>query len=307
MRFHVIGTHYISVSIIGMAFHAALQGLSCVELRHEGKFAGIHSDMVEFSRRDGQRFLLKQRYGVLLHKHFMSVLEVLGSKMAESMNIRCNYVEIVPADQCKEYKHYPDRPATLHSFVPGVQIDKSIFKNQINIKQRNRNERSSKRGLNLAIMRNMAKHPFLPVLVAFDTFIGNRDRAGVNLLYEEKTDTFTAIDFGDTFKFNLSEIALKNLRKFKKAKKLNFNAREWEAVAVYRDTLVRLVSMYNPRNMYSMLLAIAREAKIISDNPTYASRKQDLEELLALHKKFMFENYASVKKLIAELDDILGY
>lgn len=296
-----------------VVFHAAfmvmalacysIKARTCSSLDFVKEFHSRRSKIVRLSRSDGSPILLKQRLGHPLHKHLMSALEVLGTSIAASIDVACNHVELVPADKCPRYKLFKDRPATLHSLVPGAPLDEES-RPRFKVKQSYRHTADKKRGLTLDIIRDMAKHPQLPKLVALDTFIGNIDRHRGNIIYDGDKDKLYAIDFGDIMKVNLCRIAIKNIKAIRN-KKYSLKKRERAALLEYRNTLEQLSQLHKPFRLYRSLVRLIRQAGILGSS-AYRPRSDELHELLSRHRRFIFKSHQCVKKLIAVLDDFLA-
>lgn len=73
----------------------------------------------------GNKFLLKQDNRSDLHWHIVVAREALGAHVAQSVDIPVNRVEIIPARIAFPGKQNREKPATLHTVVPGVKVNKA--------------------------------------------------------------------------------------------------------------------------------------------------------------------------------------
>lgn len=286
-------------------YSGTLVAIDCSGLKLVRAYDYRYSYHVLLSDVKHNHLLLKQQKGRHFSRILMSIFETLVVRIAQSIDVPCNHVDLISVDECTQYKPFQARPATLHEFLPGVIVRKMPNKSNYNIAQRYRHLKEVDRGLTLPVIKRMANHPMFPVVAALDTFTGNVDRHDGNLIYDEETDTIYAIDFGDTFRTNLCEIAYKNLKRLRKNKNLNFARRELKSLRVYRNTLKKLGSLFGPQKLHSMLLELIDKAGVSPDSPLYADRADQLDEMLNIVTNTIFETSVSLRTLLDELDHFL--
>jgi hypothetical protein len=283
----------------------ALLGIPCTQLYFAGERPASRSKIIILVNSGGARFLLKQRLGDEFKDQFMGVLDTLGALIAESVNVPCNHVELISVHDCLTHKLFKNRPATLHTFVPGCLPTKLERFKSLDIKQYYRHVSESERGLTLSVIKNMALHPQLSRIVAVDTFIGNIDRFRNNLFYNEPTDTFYAIDFGNTFKKNLCEIAKKRIKELQ-LHKIRLSPEELRGLILYRNTLNALLSMHPPAALSARLEQLAEKTGFFSKKSPFKDRVKEARETIREHQEFIKDSYKAAVGLRAIIDSFIA-
>jgi len=277
------------------------------ELKEIKVFNTEHNSRISFleDSMTGRKFLLKQERRSELHWHIIVAREALGAHIANSIDIPANRVEIIPAYIAFSGKHNKERPATLHTVVPGVKVNKSkkLKPLRICIQQFIKPAIPKERwGLTREVVRSMALHKDLSRIAALDTFIANGDRHRANFLYDQETDTFFAIDLESAFKKDLAYFGVKFLINLlqDKEKQAQLSAEEIQGLRIYRDTLKRLLSKHTPNSLYQKFLTYVIQAGIMprmGRGPVGARVNE--------YKGSIEKNYASCKKLILLLDQFM--
>src|SRR5204863_9863911 len=133
----------------------------------------------------GNKFILKQRNYLL-----SSVLEKLGADIAHETDILGNLVRIIPGNFPFIGKGDVSRPATLHTFVPGIQakyLPKYLNKYSVSLSQRVSADKNSGKkgagGFTRELINSMSLHKDLPKIVALDTFLSDYGRHRYNFFY----------------------------------------------------------------------------------------------------------------------------
>lgn len=243
---------------------------------------------------NGNCFVVKQAKKNCQKWQFDILGEALGSHIAKSINIPAQTVIIVPVNCLNNVTMYPNTPASIHTFVPGITIGKSSY-NKINLRQYTKESiPKDDWGLTYKIIRDMSLHPELPSIVALDTFIGMNDRNSKNYFYDEEADTFWLIDMADSFRKNLSEIACLQVKKMIGNKKRVLTPNECSALESYRNTLQLLIELYPPERLHFWFDTYLRQADFEFSEIDYEERKQ-----------IMTESYFSTMELITWLDRII--
>ncbi len=249
--------------------------------------------------KEGEIYLIKQMIHIKLGRQFTRIKEALGSCIAQSAAIiPMNIVNIISPDIYVPGKTFPKRTATIHTFVPGSLVSSLRAFRNITIKQFKKNSaKSADWGLSRAVIRSMSIHPDLAIIVAFDTFIGNRDRCNKNVIFNKKTKRFYGIDLDISFKTYLSELACQKVQVYL-MHRASFNFREISALKKYRDILIMLLQKNPPELLHQALDSLSLQAGF--DPKINKSKK------IAKTKKWITNNYIHVCKLVELLNRIVG-
>ncbi len=244
------------------------------------------------------KFILKQ---VTNDKATSVVIkEKVAADIAESIGIAAHKIIIIPIGRSFEGKKIIDKPATLHSFVPGV-IARTFFQDGHgpDIRQYNRSgKQGSQRGLRRVTITDMARHPDLSALVAFDTFIANHDRSPRNYFYDEKKDCYFAIDLASSFSVNIAQYAYDLFSDMvKKNKEEKLSSDEINGLVIYQSILKKLITLYPPEVIYAQMVKAMREANLTS----YIENRRFIRK----RRRFVQANYDSCKQVVAVLDILL--
>lgn len=204
------------------------------------------------------RYVVKQDRSFSIKAHFLTVFEMVSAYMAECFNISAHHVGILPIGLSFPGKIFIERPATIHSFVPGYTLreKKPARYSNFSIKQGGQ-PFSKKKGFNKRTIECMARNKYLPAIVALDTFVANRDRNKANVIYDEKDDRFYAIDMALIFDLThdhifLPEVACSNVKDMI-ANKVLFTPLQLKAIEEYQKTLLLLLEKFPPKEIYSLM------------------------------------------------------
>ncbi len=224
------------------------------ELQPDGKPKQGASGATRFVKdAEGNRFVFKEILNPT--KLLESSAEATTSDMAAKSGIKLNKVSLIPANLSSPIK-LGIAGASLHSIAPGKTLTDEVKDNPdspfsgINIKQVS--------GFKEEMISSISKHPDLPKLAAFDTFVGNWDRKSDNLFYDKKTDSFTGIDNGLSFTRNLPSRTLRNL------KNVDFDKlphAEKKALDSYNETLKQLRQEHNYTDVQSRFASYVVQEK----------------------------------------------
>lgn len=265
---------------------------------------------ISFIECANHEFVVKQIKDSTPDEQFLLVLDALGCHIAETADIPMNKVTLIPANTAFTGKKVLELPATLHSLAPGVSTEQECSYQGIDVHQRFRKENSpmwhrwgplpsEKTGLTIAIIRNMAKHPDLPPIVALDTFAGNADRSLPNLYYDELTDRFCGIDMAASFS---SPLALAACRQLKGVKSSYFTNEELAGLTNYAHTLECLVKNWPPEKQEHILLEFIEMAGFKKGTFLF---DQDVSDRIEFHKRCIIENYKNCVELIKVINPIV--
>jgi len=243
----------------------------------------------------GNKFCVRQITRTTERAEFGFVREVVASYVAESANIPVTPVRILPKYLWFPGKRFQGRLGTLqvcalgeNRFSPGLHLEQRM---KVHVPEK-------EKGLTRYVIEQMALHPDLPLIVAFDTFISNPDRSGNNIFYNEKTDRFCGIDLELAFKlpcrrdlgyFGCCRILEMILQKVK------LSSKELQALKVYTRTLKELYEKNQPRDLY-------RSLKRISIQAGYFTNANEVDRKFEGYKDKISRQYASVKILLVLLD-----
>ena len=266
------------------------------------KIEGNKSCVSFIRTKEGIMYVIKQMLDPKLSRQFSRVKEALGSYISESVPIPMNAVSIIPPDMYVPGKIFLDRPATIHTWVTGYQICTLPQFQHINIKQYTK-ERTDVAdwGLSRSVIHSMSLYPDLPIIVAFDTFVGNRDRGPSNFFFDEKTNRFFGIDLDLSFKANLAELACQKIEEFLRSRP-TFTLNEMRALEKYRDTLKILLAKNPPELLHKLLDMLSVQAGF---NPHLDPNSKVARTILEC-KKWISDNYIHVQILVELLDKLMN-
>ena len=252
---------------------------------------------------ESNNYVVKQEKYKELKRQFRAISEALCAHIALSLDIPSQQVKIIPVGTAFPGKFVTKRVATLHTLVPGVTIRSlksgSLY-SSLDIKQdASEDTPVERRGLTEKIIYWMSQHPDLPLIVALDTFTGNKDRNKANILYDQETDRFYSIDMAlmyDIFgeRRSLAQLACDQVNGMIKRGKV-FTEKEREALIAYRSMLKKLVYNFNPKIMCQLFDDFFLESKIVK---TSLFGTKEIMASINEYKRSMRESYIDIKKLI---------
>ncbi len=233
------------------------------------KFLDNRTSCYVFFIKDGEdnHYIVKQKRKDSLVSQFRVVFEMLNAYIAEIVEIPAHRVRILPMGIPFPGKFVAKKTATIHTLVPGCQV-KQLQGGpyyDVDIKQYNHPLVSKyKMGLNRKVIADMALHSDLPLIVALDTFIGNRDRNPNNYFYDQSSDRFYAIDMDEICdtrdgRILVSKLACSKVRGMLKNNEI-FNRHEIKGLQHYQATLKKLVDNFPPRIIYMLIDQFALQA-----------------------------------------------
>ena len=249
---------------------------------------------ISFVRVDGKKLLVKQKKP--LHKLLGVVRDAVTAHIiAENFDI-AHKVDIIPADQKFPGKWRTDWPATIHTIAPGKTIKGQSSKyDKMNIKQ-------ADTGFRRDMIQWMVKHPTLVKVVALDTFLCNHDRHRGNLFYNQKTDSFCAIDMDSAFKYNLCALACKNFIKMMDKDLFPLKRDELRVLIEYRNILEMLIRKHHPEETIQIYNYYADKAGFVEGSPLYTKK---MYGQLEANRAMIRQSYEDVKKLVKILNSII--
>lgn len=248
----------------------------------------------------GNKFCIRQVKWTERRRHFCFVREVLGSHVAESVNIPMSRARILSQKLCFPGKHFPKRCGTLQICALG----KNKHHRKLRLAQRMKSIYPEKeRGLIRQIIACMALHPDLPLIVAFDTFISNPDRSGNNIFYNAKTNRFCGIDLELAFKLpyrrDLGYLAGLRIKEMF-SNKVKLNPKELKALKLYTKTLRELFEKNPPMKTYKILQDVAIKAGFLCE------LNDPMHQKLVRYKEKISRQYKNIELLIQLLDQFIA-
>jgi len=242
-------------------------------------------------------FLVKQYKEFDLANYLLIVMERLVSHMAQKMGYPYNKVRIIPANSNFVGKPYENLPATLHKKVPGVVLKQlkigSRFAN-VNLKQQIIGTKIY--GLRKENIVYLWKHPDLPIIAGFDTFVCDRDRGKKNLVFCEIKNRFYAIDFEKAFHSSLAFFTLKNLRNMWQP----FSKKELRGLQAYKKTIEQLIKTFPPKRTIQLFDKFCNEVV-----PGELFENDRIQRRILRYKKVILKSYEDSKQLVGLLNQVL--
>lgn len=247
-------------------------------------------------------YLVKQKKDP--RKQLAVVRDALSSYIAQDLNI-AQHVFIISYKKDFPGKVKSHWPATIHTIASGetVRAQRNSKYSKLRLRQFWMSSQDFvEKGLTQDIIKHMAWHKQLAIIVALDLIIGNSDRHCGNLCYDPKTDTFCAIDMDDTFNKDLCLVACKKIKMLLEDDDVIFTQQELQALGIMRNTLKLLVKKYTPKDIIAKLHSFASKAGFTRGNKIYNPR---IMRKLYLYEKTIIQSYKSAHELIVLLDTII--
>lgn len=251
---------------------------------------------------DNNHYIVKQEKCPSLSKQFRAVSEALCAHIALSLGIPSQQVKIIPVGMPFPGKFMINRVGTLHTLVPGDTIRSmpdSLY-GKLDIKQpTDATIPFEQRGFTERTIFWMSQHPDLPLIVALDTFVGNKDRNKANILYDIESNSFYAIDMAlmydvESNRKPVAQVACDHVTEMI-ANNVVFTEQELEALRIYRSMLKQLVLNFPPATMCTFLDKFFLESKIVK---TSLFKTKEIMSRLNAYKRAIKQSYIDIKKLI---------
>lgn len=241
-----------------------------------------------------KNFMLKQQQPTASSwMQYTLILEDVAARIAEEMKVPANHVRILPPCSSFALTPYPQLPSTIHTYIEGTHS------RDLNIMQNTRKGTPTEnRGLTLEVIQNMSKNRTLPIIVGFDTFIGNTDRHRNNIKYCASTDGYIGIDHGDIFR-PIVKVAIDRVKKLV-VNNTKLAPHVLQGLKEYRDMLRKLYKNY-PMEKIERYLA---EATKVSKLDQYGALFKESE--VRVLKDYEQENINLTPELIKNVDTLLA-
>ena len=259
--------------------------------------------------KQGNKYCVKQMKDrrVLERWDYRLIIELLCSYIAETIDAPINVVEIIPKDIEFTGKIIEGRVASLHTFAHGRQLNqpgpyhdlniRKYFLQLINAAKRGLSSQKVKEGFMVSMIADMSRHHQLPIIVALDTFVGNR-RGGMNLFYDQKSDQFCGIDMEKSFRKDLSQKLYQFFVGILGDLSVQLNNSELKALIVYRNTLKKLLQKNRPVFLKKLLDEIIIKSKIDLSSEVISNQ-------IKKYKENIDKMYISANKLVKILDRVI--
>lgn len=265
-----------------------------------------HSHIVFIKDQHNNRYVVKQDKSFSLKAQLQVALEMLSAYIAASIGISAHQVQILPVGVSFPGKAIIERPATIHTLMPGSVIralKKKIYSG-FSINQGGNPTRSA-RGLTPFVIKCMSWHQDLPLIVALDTFIANRDRSRKNLLYDEINNRFYAIDMALVYDMPSEEVFIPQLAcdnvEFMIKNKVSFKKRKWRAIRCYYATLLQLLEHFPPQTICTLLDEFVQKSGLSEKYHNDGA----FHNLLAKYKDIIEKAYSENERLVGLLSQLL--
>jgi hypothetical protein len=247
---------------------------------------------ISFVSVDEEIFLIKQKKSEYSRKLLSVVRDAVLARLAEPWEM-AHKVDIIPAGENFPGKIRTDWPATIHTIASGKMIKELYGRySRMNIKQ-------GEIGFRIDMLKWMAKHERLILIVAFDTIFNNHDRHRGNLFYDAKRDLFCAIDMDSSFKYNLCSFACDNLNTLLEYGNVKLKEKELKALILYKEYLQILIDKYPPEDTVKLYEYFATKAGFISGSPLCTNNiMREMEH----NKRIIIHSYEDAKRLVKILE-----
>lgn len=257
-------------------------------------------------------YILKQIHNPTYDEQFLLITDAIASTIGVFADVHVNYVAFVPYTVGAHLKVYPERAATLHTYMSGKDLESFAgTADTFTLHQRIINPDSSwqkqfpltahQQGLTKDIIESMTCNDNLPAIVALDTFVGNIDRSLPNIFYDANTNSFGGIDQAATLTRDLSLFAFEQLQELISG---NYFAScpfsVYHGITIYRDTLSRLVHNNTPQDILQDMVKLA---DFLGKN---SLKNNEVQARLGHHKKIIEQSYISSLRLIELLNFSFG-
>jgi hypothetical protein len=259
-------------------------------------------------------YILKQINDPSLDEQFLLINDCVASQIGHCAGVPINQVAFIPHDVGTHLKAYPERAATLHTYVSGKDLESEVpccIHQEFTLQQRVINAGSpwqmqyplaeDQQGFTRTIIESMCEHETLILLVALDTFIGNSDRSLPNIFYDKQSNGFYGIDQAAAFTRTLPAFAYDRLTELLSEGYFHDGSMNMiDSLCVFRNMLLRLCKAAPP------VLIIQSMQQLIIHLPVHTIEQTDIISARMHHHGCIVEkNYCDTLKLIALLGQIL--
>lgn len=234
-------------------------------------------------------YIIKQKNELFTpeRRALQAIRELLGTHVANSIDIPSQRVWFVPAEMPFVGKFFENLVATLHMVVPGVAVKECPSWQHLNIRQRQIGKTGE--GLSRQVITSMSQHPDLSGIVALDTMGGNCGRHNKNYFYDGKSKRFYVIDMGGFYKRSHVVATCQNIEQMLNNQAINFTQKEVAAIVSYRNMLMRIQQLFSKEASLDKLNEFVDQASLSPEVAQYVVHSIS---------KCLVDNYAAIDKLL---------
>jgi len=248
----------------------------------------------------GKKYIIKQSKKDDVKGEMFCVREVAGAYLAKILGIPANEVLLIPAGVSVVGKKNKNRAATMHTFVEGIHWGVKKFEGSrfFSLRQRlSRAPSDAEKGLTLIVIKSMALHATLPLIVALDSFLGISGRNKRNLIYDESHDAFYVIDFDTGCTNNLCVWAIERLTEIMKSQDKVLEKQDIEGLILYKKMLEKIIHTISPAFVHTLLYDALVQAHIRDAG--------EAKKCVARYEDALTHSYGCIKKLIDVVKNVL--
>lgn len=246
-------------------------------------------------------WVLKQKRFTSTRAEYLLALDAYGSSVAASIGFPTPKARVVSPKVEFPGKHFQDRAAILSPFFTARPVRLGGPYMGIKVNQLYYSVASEQRGMRPEVLKNMGRHPDLPILCAIDTFLGNTDRCCDNLVRDESADRFIAFDFDVSGHRPLCKAARNQILKLftnEEYKKLSADQRQ--GIIAYRNALALLFAR-NPADKLEQRLE-----KFVKQALPDEISSWEVQGYLNKNKRFIRRTFEDAHALLVTLNDLIS-
>ena len=270
-----------------------------------GHAKGNHATVAFLKNQRSEEYVIKQIKKSEPLEQFQLVVDMLCCHMAQFCSVPINEIICIPPGVAFVGKDHIQLPATLHTRMPGICLNRLDQTTLQRFKQMDYQVHLVPDAvcMRYSVIRSIAQQRDLPKIAALDTFVGNTDRTPGNLIYDELTDHFYGIDLANAYRGStMVSDACKQLKVMIK-KPVTVRFAERMAMQEYVATLRSLLYIFPPEKQIALLVQFAQEAGFKDGSPLL-DKKTKLR--LYFHIKNIKKNYKDCEKLVELFDEFLN-
>ena len=194
-------------------------------------------------------------------------------------------------------------PCLLLSRVPGTPLRElrvGVLNSTLDIEQ-GYAKPEERQGLQRETIRQSTLHPQLPVIIALDLMIGNRDRHRGTLLYDNVSNSFCVIDMDDSFEVDLTLVAVENLCKMTVTGP-EFDAGERLSLGIMLSTVRQLLARHRSNELIYMLDYYLMKSGMGKGTPAHTP---EVETRVGEYAAVIADTWVNARKLVSVLEYIV--
>jgi hypothetical protein len=303
-RFRRVVLTGVGILLYSILAQGSSKHFACKEWKLERRIEKEWSSLLFLQSKDKRRIVLKQLKGHPVRFISNLVADTIGAFIAQSVDIPCNEVTILPIQHTCMHKKRVRQPASLHTLIEGKTLEQQPLRAYKTIVQLKTNGRSKIFGLTYAVINAMSKHPDLPGIAAIDTFMGNVDRLPKNIMHHNRTKRLYAIDFTLAFNTNLARYSVKNFKELLH-RNLRFTSSELQALEIYKDTLKHLLKTHTPGSLVACIHQAFLQTGFLHSKHYPQTIKKLVTDSINHYKQLARDSYKSTQELVRLLETVV--